>query len=473
MSRQLEDVLFRDYQVKTLAAFLHSDPSFTPPNLVIQGQSSSGKTYTLKKFFEANDNLVNEWLEPIELVSWKPLMQAVFRKVQNGLKSLYPEISIQEHDPLDVEEPHLLVKLLHSLFSQYEEQGDRFSFFLICDGFDQLSDLDAALFRKFIKLHELLPSHSKVQLKFIYTIQESSFVEKYSSHCLPLIVFPRYTVNEVTDILIASKAEELVLSDALRARVISEEITECTDEEFLGVSVNFIRLIVQAFHSYTGNNISALNDLIDFKWETYAGSITKENIFDPLALYRAANSVFSSTGDTLSPEESDALDTTTESSQAYELSDISKYLLISAYLCSYSEPRFDSSVFSKKSHIKTGRSSYGRRKKMETNPRYLQPSIFPLERLLAIFQAIFPVERKAESGSLAFLKEEPLIKANVEVFQNLAELHSLKLISTTVGRNIDFLNYKIKWRVNVPWEIINEVGKSVDFDVGQYFGGQE
>lgn len=110
---------------------------------------------------------------------------------------------------------------------------------------------------------------------------------------------------------------------------------------------------------------------------------------------------------------------------------------------------------------------------METNPRYLQPSIFPLERLLAIFQAIFPVERKAESGSLAFLKEEPLIKANVEVFQNLAELHSLKLISTTVGRNIDFLNYKIKWRVNVPWEIINEVGKSVDFDVGQYFGGQE
>lgn len=468
-----EDVLFRDYQLKTLSAFLHSDPSITAPNLVIQGHSSSGKTYTLRKFFEANENLVNAWLEPIELVTWKPLMQAVFRKVQNELKMLFPEISIQEHDPLDVEEPYLLIKLLHSLFSQYDGLEEKMSLFLICDGFDQLNDLDAALFRKFIKLHELLPSNSQIQLKFVYVIQDMSFVERYSSHCLPLITFPRYNTNEVTEILITSRAEELVMSDALRERVIREEITECTDEEFLGVSVNFIQLIVQAFHSYTGNNISALNDLIDFKWEPYVANITKENIFDPLALYRAASTVFSTTGDTLSPEDSDTLETTAESSQAYELSDISKYLLISAYICSYSEPRFDSNVFSKKSHIKTGRSSYGRRKKMETNPRYLQPSIFPVERLLAIFQAIFPIERKADSGSLAFLKEESLIKANVEVFQNLAELHSLKLISTTVARNIDFLSYKIKWKVNVPWEIIHEVGKSIDFDVGQYFGGQE
>lgn len=473
MSSPLENVLFRDYQLKTLSAFLHRDPTITPSNLVMQGQSSTGKTHTLKKFFDANDDLINAWLEPIELVTWKPLMQAVFRKVQNGLKSIFPKISLQEHDPLDVEEPYLLVKLLHNLFSQYDGYKEKLSFFLICDGFDQLNDLDAALFRKFIKLHELLPTNSSIQLKFIYTIQDMSFVEKYSSHCLPLIVFPRYTTNEITEILIATRAEELVMSDALRERVIREEITECTDEEFMAVAVNFIRLIVQAFHSYTGNNISALNDLIDFKWGSYVGNITKENIFDPLALYRAASSAFASTGDTFSPEEPDTLESTTESSQAYELSDISKYLLIAAYICSYSEPRFDSSVFSMKSHIKTGRSSYGRRKKIETNPRYLQPSIFPLERLLAIFQAIFPVERKAESGSLAFLKEEPLIKANVEVFQNLAELHTLKLISTTVGRNIDFLNYKIKWKVNVPWEIINEVGKSINFDVGQYFAGQE
>ena len=108
---------------------------------------------------------------------------------------------------------------------------------------------------------------------------------------------------------------------------------------------------------------------------------------------------------------------------------------------------------------------------METNPRYLQPSLFSVERLLAVFQAIFPVDTKAQRGSLASLKEDSLMRANVEVFQNLAELHSLKLVATTVSKNIDFLNYKVKWKVNVPWEIVSEVSKSVNFDVGQYFIG--
>lgn len=472
MSGPLDDVLFRDYQVKTLSAFLHSDPSITPSNLVIQGHNSTGKTFTLRKIFEANPKLVNTWLEPIELVAWKPLMQAVLRTVQDHLKSIYPEASIKESDPLDVEEAFLLVKLLTNLFTQYDSYLEKeFSFFLVFDGLDQLNDLDAVLFRKLVKLHELLPKSSYIKLKFLYTMQDMSFVERYSSHCLPMVVFPRYSTKEVTEILIATRADDLIMSDALRGKVLKEGITECTDEEFLGVAINFIQLIVQAFHSYTGNNIAALNDLIDFKWDLFVEKLTKENIFEPLALYRAANKVFASTGDTLSAEDSETVETTSELAQTYELSAISKYLLISAYICSYLEPRYDSNVFSRKSHIKTGRTSYGRRKKAETNPRFLQPSIFPLERLLAIFQAIYPVERKAQSGSLAFLKEESLMRANVEVFQNLAELHSLKLIATTVARNIDFLSYKVKWKVNVPWEIINEIGRSVDFDVGQYFGG--
>lgn len=181
--------------------------------------------------------------------------------------------------------------------------------------------------------------------------------------------------------------------------------------------------------------------------------------------------IFLATGDTFADEQ-DVVESFNESSQTYELSLISKYLLIAAYICSYLEPRYDSNVFSKRSYLKAGRTSYGRRKKMETNPRYLQPSLFHIERLLAVFQAIFPMERIAKSGSLASLREEPLIKANVEVFQNLAELHTLRMVSTTVSKNIDFLSHKMKWKVNVPWEIVNEVAKSVKFDIGQYFGAQ-
>lgn len=450
---------------------MHKDPDITSPNLIIQGNSSSGKTYTLKKFFEANPLLVNAWLEPIELVSWKPFMQAVVRSIQHKLRTLFPEVKYQEFDSLEVEEPFLLVKALDHIFSQYSSLPNGISFFLICDGFDRLQDLDAALFHKFIKFHELISPDTKIHLKLIYTIREMAFVEKYSSYCLPTIIFPSYNIEEVTDILVFTRAEDLIMSCALREKVIKEGIEECTDEEFLNVAVNYIKLIVQSFHSYTGNNIVALNDFIDFKWGAYAKEITKENIFDPLALYRSTMKIFLATGDTFADEQ-DVVESFNESSQTYELSLISKYLLIAAYICSYLEPRYDSNVFSKRSYLKAGRTSYGRRKKMETNPRYLQPSLFHIERLLAVFQAIFPMERIAKSGSLASLREEPLIKANVEVFQNLAELHTLRMVSTTVSKNIDFLSHKMKWKVNVPWEIVNEVAKSVKFDIGQYFGAQ-
>ena len=36
--------------------------------------------------------------------------------------------------------------------------------FLILDGFDSLQDLDAALFNKYIKLNELLPKDSKINI---------------------------------------------------------------------------------------------------------------------------------------------------------------------------------------------------------------------------------------------------------------------------------------------------------------------
>ena len=88
---------------------------------------------------------------------------------------------------------------------------------------------------------------------------------------------------------------------------------------------------------------------------------------------------------------------------------------------------------------------------------------------MAIFQAIFPIQGKAESGSLSALREESLMKANIEVFQNLSELHTLKLIATTMNKNIDYLSPKVRWKVNVPWEIIKEISESVHFNISDYF----
>ncbi|EJS42062.1 orc5p [Saccharomyces arboricola H-6] len=468
------EVAFRDYQTLFLASYISADPFITPSNLILQGYRGTGKSYTLKEFFKANPDLNTVWLEPVELVSWKPLLQAIARTVQYKLKNLYPHIPTTEYDPLQVEEPFLLVKTLHNIFAQYESLQEKTCLFLILDGFDSLQDLDAALFNKYIKLNELLPRDSKIDLKFIYTMLETPFLQRYSSHCIPTVMFPRYNSHEVTSILVTSRCIELVEDSCLRKCIIEKQITDCTDDQFQGVAANFIHLIVQAFHSYTGNDIFALNDLIDFKWPEYVSHITKENIFEPLTLYKSAIKLFLSTDDDLGTNEQtestvninrDEL----KSSQTYDLSIISKYLLIASYICSYLEPRYDASIFSRKTRIIQGRAAYGRRKKKEVNPRYLQPSLFVIERLLAIFQAIFPIEGKAKSGSLSALREELLIRANIEVFQNLSELHTLKLIATTMNKNIDYLSPKVRWKVNVPWEIIKEISESVQFDISDYF----
>ncbi|EHN00563.1 Orc5p [Saccharomyces cerevisiae x Saccharomyces kudriavzevii VIN7] len=467
------EVAFREYQAKCLASYISADPSITPSNLILQGYSGTGKTYTLKEYFKANPDLHAVWLEPVELVSWKPLLQAIARTVQYKLKKLFPNVSTMDYDPLQVEEPFLLVKTLHNIFAQYDSLQENACLFLVLDGFDSLQDLDAALFNKYIKLNELLPKDSKINLKFIYTMLETSFLQRYSTHCIPTVMFPRYNVDEVSSILV-NRCGELVEDSCLRKRIIEERITDCTDDQFQSVAANFIHLIVQAFHSYTGNDMFALNDLVDFKWPEYVSHITKENIFEPLTLYKSGIKLFISTGDGLGTNEQDGsavnmIQDNLKNNQTYDLSIISKYLLIASYICSYLEPRYDASIFSRKTRIIQGRAAYGRRKKKEVNPRYLQPSLFAIERLLAIFQAIFPMEGKAKSGSLSALREEPLMRANIEVFQNLSELHTLQLIATTMNKNIDYLSPKVRWKVNVPWEIIKEISESVQFDISDYF----
>lgn len=146
------EVAFREYQIKCLTSYISSDPDITPSNLILQGYSGTGKSHTLKEYFNANPDLHTVWLEPVELVSWKPLLQAIARTVQYKLKNLYPDIPTIDYDPLQVEEPFLLVKTLHNIFAQYESLHEKTCLFLILDGFDSLQDIDAALFNKYIKL---------------------------------------------------------------------------------------------------------------------------------------------------------------------------------------------------------------------------------------------------------------------------------------------------------------------------------
>lgn len=473
MDTKVPHVKFREQQAMLLASYTNSDPNLSFPHVILLGYSGSGKSFVLEKHFEANSYLHHIYLRPIELVYWKALTQAIARNVQAKLRQIYPEVTYPEYDPSQVEESYLLIKFLNNLFSQYNDKIDNpICLYVVVDKLDSLNDLDAMIFNQMAKLHEYIDLESKICLKFIYTINDPSFVERYSTQFIPTIVFQRYTMEEILDILTLSRAKSLVESQALKNKLEEQRIEGITDKDLQNIAKNFIQLILQSFHSYTGNDLNALNDLIDFKWSFYVDNITQNTWDDPLELYRRSNQLFSRTEDVLehkSQSDDEDMDENLITAHTYELSTISKYLLISSFLCSYIDSKYDIALFAKKQHLSARKGAMANRKESEMDPTLRQPALFSVERVLAIFQAIYPVAHKNTRGSLSALQEDRHIRANVEVFQNFTELYTLKLISTTVSKNIDFLSSKLKWKVNIPWEIIREISDSVQFPISDYF----
>ncbi|AGO10857.1 AaceriAFR656Cp [[Ashbya] aceris (nom. inval.)] len=475
-------IIHRDEQLKLLNCFIHDDPTLSPPNLIIHGPRSSGKTSSLKHYFSSHTELQHCWINAIEMVTGKPFAQHIAVKVSRLLRESFPIQPRTEYDPLSAEDFSLLVKFLYNLFSEYETLEKRHCVYVILDNFDQIEELDVELLPKFLKIDELLPKFLKLEIRFVPIIQSTSFLHHYSTYNIPTIVFPRYNLPETRDIVHYVKDVELSTCSQLVSKVEGYE-TEEISRLCLIISKSYIDLIIESFHSYSGNDPVLLMELVDAKWSQYINAIDETNYKDTPALYRANLELFRRTGDTFL-EQDDEEDTTSlatvksdtgpassaaqNKTTTYGLCTMSKYLLIAAYLTSYLNPRFDSKVFSKKSHLRAGRSAYGRRNKMDTNPRYLQPSLFSLERMLAIFQSIYPVTVTNEVHP-DFIQKDQHMRANVEVYENLAELNSLKLITSAINKSVDYLHEKIKWKVNVPWEIIIEVANTVDFDIAEYF----
>lgn len=485
MSCKIPTVHFRQYQVDAIASFLNNDPTISNTNLFIQGASGTGKSYTIENFQKLNNdnNMILVMVNSKESVTWKPLIQSVARNVQFKFLELFPKFfqDFDMLDPLRIENPfhlidffNLFLKRLATLQSSNstDEINTKIgSIFVVFDGFDSLQDIDATLLLKFLKLNELIDDSIPIQLKTIFIIKDIEFLNRYASFNIQTVIFPRYNYNEFLKILIIMKFETMK-ADLLYHLIKNLKLDpkKVDDKIIADQIINFITIMVQSFHMYTGNNIIVMDNLIMLKWDSYLQNLDETNYNDPVALYRANIKLFTSTDDTFTGNSSDsALEQTIQNDeqQNYELSDIAKYLLIAAYYCSYIDSKYDMTILSRKKLTRSGRDVFSRKKNTE---KMIHPAVFYLERLLAVFQAIYPIERTSKTGSLASLLEEPLITANVEVMQNLAELLTLKLITATSKRHSDILSYATRYKINVPWEVISEVAKSVKFAIGQYFG---
>lgn len=137
----------------------------------------------------------------------------------------------------------------------------------------------------------------------------------------------------------------------------------------------------------------------------------------------------------------------------------SKYVLCASYLASFNPARQDQIYFMKMHEKKRRRKvlgvAAGRQSKHRRIPRHLlNPSSFPLDRLMAILHAILP-EHLAQT---------------IDIQTQIATLTALRLLQRA-GASSDPLDPAGKWKVNFGWDYAQAVGRSVGFEIGEWVAG--
>lgn len=106
----------------------------------------------------------------------------------------------------------------------------------------------------------------------------------------------------------------------------------------------------------------------------------------------------------------------------------------------------------KKRRKKGGGTAVGRvSKHRKIQRKLLGPQAFVLERMLAIFHAILPHQ----------------LVPTADIMAQIATLASLRLLVRTSG-TADPLEAQTKWRINVGWEYVQQLARTVRFDVESY-----
>ncbi|ROW04134.1 hypothetical protein VSDG_00727 [Cytospora chrysosperma] len=165
-----------------------------------------------------------------------------------------------------------------------------------------------------------------------------------------------------------------------------------------------------------------------------------------------------------------ATTTTTTTSLAALLPSTARVLLIAAYLASHNATRHDLALFSTYHHSRRRRRGGGagagpRSKHRKIARKLLGAHAFVLERMMAIFTAVCREWGCTIGGGSAAAGDA----MDADVGMALATLSSLRLLVRAGGASGgDPLDRGGKWRVNVGWEVIRSLGRSMNVEVEEW-----
>ncbi|MCJ1438163.1 hypothetical protein MMC27_007550 [Xylographa pallens] len=344
-------------------------------------------------------------------------------------------------------------------------------FILVFDGIDRQREAPSTLLPALARLGEII---SKLTVIFIVTAPRPRFLHLAG---VPHLHFNPYDRAEC--LVILSQSPLSIFASALSDDDLSEELIVERQEDDAWLWSRFCGAVWDSLGKGAARDIVTLRIVCQRLWEPFVQPIrdglsgTRE--FSKLlvrnrSLFQAESALnerIVSLASTANTNKKTIKSETTlivffyrlltdsgTSVDSYELPYCTSYLLIAAYLASYNPARQDQTFFMKaherKRHKKGGGTAKGRPSKhRKIQRKLLGPQAFVMERMLAIFHAILPYPVPGGMGDL---------------MGQIATLASSKMLVKT-STMADILDAGTKWRVNVGWEYIQLIARTVGFEV--------
>ncbi|KAJ0125498.1 origin recognition complex subunit orc5 [Diaporthe amygdali] len=462
----------RQQQIRTLATLI--SPEVAPcRNCIVYGTEANGKSAIvaalLQQLAEVESTsrpdlpacqyaIVNS----VECVTGRHLFETTVRKVAGALGFSDLATRCESLAQLTFE----LSKML-----KHTPQPESRHFVLVFDAIDRQREAPPTLLPALARLSEIIPSLTTV---FIMTNPPSGCLRiSHVAH----VHFPNYTKSDFVKILSATPPKPLPNTTAAETAELWTRFCGAVHDALTKSAVRTLPAFQGACNSLWPRFTVPLREgnlgPKDFTKLLIAARVhfQDESLLDPGIILRPG---YQQGGATRLPSgETDAKALVhrpapaATTSLAALLPTTARVLLIAAYLASHNTTRHDLTLFSTYHHGKRrrrgGASSVvaGQRSKHRKIARKLLGAhAFVLERMMAIFTTVR--HEWGVGGS-----ESPDADADADVGMALATLSSLRLLMR-VGAGGDPLDRGGKWRVNVGWEVIRSLGRSMHVEVEEW-----
>ncbi|KAI0802318.1 origin recognition complex subunit 5 C-terminus-domain-containing protein [Xylaria sp. FL0064] len=487
----------RDGQINALTTLIH--PRIAPcPNIVVHGAEATGKTAIVSELLRTlRNNSPSELnyaiVKSAECVTARHFFERTVGLVGDALQNESTPGRCETLAALTAE----LTKIL-----KYVERDAGSRFVLVFDGIDRQRDAPPTLLPALTRLSEIIPNLTTV---FLVTTPSPSLLRISSP---PHVHFPPYT-----------KAQYI----AILSRTPPPSLPNTTQQETTDLWARFAAAVHDSLTRPAARTLPRLTQCCAALWPRFTAPVAAgthkarefsklliaarayfqdESVLEP-GIQRARKTIPTTNTTTATNTTTTTSNSTnvtkssigtlerTKSSAGTDLSALlpptARLLLIAAYLASHNAPRHDNALFStwhsggkkRRRGGVTGVSTSndpgrGRRAKHRRIARkLLGPGVFVLERMVAIYAAT----RQEWVGAADDAKGGWAGGVDGDVGMAIATLASLRLLvrvgggaagaAAGAGGGAD-LDRSGKWRVNVGWEIIRSVGRSMGVEVEEW-----